>query len=252
MSATHKDSITLIAGEDLEPYRRVKYHSSAGQVVYADASDGDGWIGVTKPGADGDYVASGGEVAVELRGENKTLKVMCSAAVTANASLYPENDGKVSDDAGTVIIGTCAGTDTGAASSYIEFHPNGGSGSVTNDSNVAAVDGTSNGSVCLIYRKSGVTASAASTAVFTPGRAVVIWDILIKQLGSTATEVTMKNGATAFTDAVAVNTTAGKMYRPTTYTAAQLAVTAGATVYASLATADATGVDIMVIAQPTA
>ncbi|MCK4340284.1 MAG: hypothetical protein KAY37_01000 [Phycisphaerae bacterium] len=124
MAVTHTDSITLVAGEELEPFRRVKYHTSAGQVVYADAADENNWIGVTEPGPDGDAIASGGQVSVVLRGGHKTLKMEAGAAVTANAWLYPEDDGKVSDDAGSTVIGQAAGADTASGDgSVVECHP---------------------------------------------------------------------------------------------------------------------------------
>lgn len=124
MANEHMDSITLVAGEALEPYRRVKYGATAGQVVYADAADGKLWIGVTQPSPEGNGAASGDPVTIALRSSGRTMKVECGAAVTANAELYPENDGKVSDDAGTQKIGQAAGSGTGAGDgSIIEMHP---------------------------------------------------------------------------------------------------------------------------------
>lgn len=254
MAVTHKDSMTLVAGEAMSVYRRVKYHSSAGQVVYADAADGDGWIGVTMPGPDGGGVAMGDPVTIELRGENKTLKVECSTTVTANASLYPENDGKVSDDAGTVVIGTAAGTDTGAASTIIEMHPNGGSGSVTTDSTIAGLSGTTLGAVPIIYRK--VVTATTTAAVANPGRAIRIVDVHAVHIGNTATQVKLLNGATEIVAAasLALAGTTGVLTRATAYNAtniASLSVTASGTVYAALATADATGVEVIITAVPT-
>lgn len=248
MAVTHNDTITLVAGEALEPYRRVKYHSSAGQVVYADAADGDGWIGVTLPGPDGDATASGDPVTIELRGENKTLKVECSAAVTANASIYPENDGKISDDAGTVIIGTAAGSDVGAAGVVIEMHPNGGSGSVVGPTGIAGVS-TTDGAIPILLTT--ITTTTNNVEIPTPARALKVVDAWCYQRGSTATSLTLKNGPdTLTTAAVEVNTTTDKWYHVDVVDA-YYAVTAGGTLYASLQTADATGVEVFVLAIPT-
>ncbi len=130
MAQTHDGTITLINAETdpIPPFRRVKYHTTIGQVVFADAADGNDWIGTTLPGIDGDP-ANGENVTIALRTEGSTFKVEASAAVTKNASLYPEDDGKVSDDPGTVICGTAAGTSLASGSgSIIEFHPTGGTG----------------------------------------------------------------------------------------------------------------------------
>uniref|UniRef100_A0A6M3K7F2 Uncharacterized protein n=1 Tax=viral metagenome TaxID=1070528 RepID=A0A6M3K7F2_9ZZZZ len=172
MAVEHMDSITLVAGEELEPYRRVKYHSTAGQVVYADATDADNWIGITQPSEDGE-VASGGQVNVKLRGASRTLKVEAGAAVTANANLYPEDDGKVSDDAGTVMIGLAAGTDTaGAAGTIIEMHPHRFGTDLDNHGHTAGADGGKLTSPAIVtalvdtnaaeWIKVGATASAVN------------------------------------------------------------------------------------------
>lgn len=250
MADTHKGTITLIAGEALEPYRRVKYHSSAGQVVYADAADGDGWIGVTLPGITADNTASGSPVTIELRGECKTLKMYCAAAVTANASIYPEADGAVSDDAGTVVIGTAAGTGTGsAAGAIVEVHPNGGSGSVMNASNVAAWTTTAGDAPLIVIRKTSITASG-DTTIGRTARAIQIVAAWVIQLGTTETDVVLKNGTTAFSTAISAGTGAGVKTEITTFTAASLDLTASADLKANLATADATGVEIVVLAVP--
>lgn len=125
MANKHMDSITLVAGAALEPYRRVNYGATPGEVVYATGLNGKKWIGVTLPGPDGDAIASGGPVTVALRSSGRTMKVACSEAVAANDELYATNDGKVAA-AGTKKIGIAADTATGAADgSVIEMNPYG-------------------------------------------------------------------------------------------------------------------------------
>ncbi len=90
MSQATSSVKSFTAGEALAAYRRVKM-SAAGTVSYADADEKA--VGVTEAEA-----ASGAYVPVRLLG-GTTHKVTASAAVTANASIYAQNDGKV-DDAG--------------------------------------------------------------------------------------------------------------------------------------------------------
>lgn len=114
MASTHDGTITLNNGEAavLPPYRRVKIDTGTpAECVYADASDGDGWIGVTLPMEGGD-TAVGAPQTIRLRGPHLGLKIETSEAVDIGDSLYPENDGKVSDTAGTVVIGICLSATT--------------------------------------------------------------------------------------------------------------------------------------------
>ncbi len=118
MAVTHKGEMTFTNGEAaaMKPYRRVKLDpSSLGAVIYADAADGDGWIGVTLPMEGGD-AAVGGRQTVALRTQAATFKMEASAEVVQAVALYPENDGKVSDDAGTVVIGTAMSGGAGEGS----------------------------------------------------------------------------------------------------------------------------------------
>jgi hypothetical protein len=82
---------TLIAGEALAIYRRIKINSS-GQAVYAVA--GEVADGITQ-----EAVASGAACQVKLLNGNGTFRVTCSAAVVRGALLYGTAAGKV-DDAG--------------------------------------------------------------------------------------------------------------------------------------------------------
>jgi hypothetical protein len=143
---------TPIAGEDLEFYRRWKWHTTAGEIVYADASDGDGWFGVTLPYPGKASYTDGDPVLCLLRAENVVMPITASAAVTKNAPIYPEDDGKASDDAGTVIIGTAFGTSVAAGDgSIFQMTPNGGSGSVITGSSVADSDLDGQGGIPLLF-----------------------------------------------------------------------------------------------------
>jgi len=84
--------ITLLAGEDLEARRRVKFDGATqDSIVYADA--GEPCIGVTQAAAD-----SGDRVAVKLIANSQgTFEVEASGATSINAILYGSDDGKVAE-----------------------------------------------------------------------------------------------------------------------------------------------------------
>ena len=81
---------TFTAGEALKAYRRVKLHSTADQVVYADA--GEDFIGITQEDA-----ASGKHVTVDLTPNSGTNICIASEALSAHAVIYGDDDGKVCD-----------------------------------------------------------------------------------------------------------------------------------------------------------
>lgn len=253
MATTHDKFITLRAGEALEPYRRVKYNGSTdGYVVYADAADGDSWIGVTLPNAEGDGVALGDQVTVQLRGENCTLKVETSAAVTGNASIYPENDGKVSDDAGTVIIGTAAGESVaGGSGGVIEMHPNAGSGSVPDEEAIANADATNGQGIPFVIRKEGVTASGDTQIPGNTRKLKIIGGWTVLRNATTATTVKVKVGGTDVSLTAALATADDNVLLDVNDAVTE--VTTGATVYINLsATATAPGVDTYLVCLPIA
>ena len=253
MAETHDKYITLIADASMEPYRRVKYDGSTiATVTYADAADGDSWIGVTLPGPDGDAVAADGQVNVQLRGENNTIKVECSAAVTRNASIYPENDGKVSDDAGSVVIGTAAGTSLGAGSgAIIEMHPNAGSGSVPHEEAIANMDATTQAAIPILLKVKGVTASG-NTEIKQPPRKLLpvkAWAVLRE--ATTATNVKLVNATTDICAAVVHDTLDEN--QDFMLDDAHLDLEAAGTLYVNLATTcTAPGIDAFVLCIPIA
>lgn len=138
MSRT-KSPITVIAGEALEAYRRVKLVAgTANTVVHADAADRDNWIGVTVQ-----EVAIGLGVGIWLKDAGMTLMIEASEAIAAyNGLIYAADDGKIADTANGASIGRnlelasasgsiiecLLGSDTlglGAAGSYIDVSKDG-------------------------------------------------------------------------------------------------------------------------------
>lgn len=87
--------ITVIAGEDLNAYCRVKF-SAEDTVSYADAADYA--IGVTE-----EAVSSGDKVAVRLHNATGTLTVRAAGAFAALATIYGAADGEVDDVAAAPV-----------------------------------------------------------------------------------------------------------------------------------------------------
>lgn len=252
MAQTHEGYITLLNGEAaaMPPYRRVKIDgSNPTKVVYADASDGDSWIGTSEPMEGGD-AAVGAPVTIRLRGESRTLKCEASAAVVAGASVYPENDGKVSDDAGSVVIGTSVGAVAGSGG-VVEVLPNAGSGSAPDEEAIANADGTTQAGVCIALEKRGVTASG-DTAIPMPARKLRIRKAFaVLRNATTATTVKIKIGATdiSLTSALSTADTFSMLNVKDDVTE----VTSGGTIYLNLsATATSPGVDVFIDAIPVA
>jgi hypothetical protein len=90
--------VTGVAGEALAPYRRVKL--SAGTLIYADA--GEDAIGITTA----DYTASGAMASYWPMNAAGIIPVTGSKVLSAGATLYGANDGKVSDAANGYKLGT--------------------------------------------------------------------------------------------------------------------------------------------------
>lgn len=109
---------SYVAGEALEPYRRVKVHTD-GLLYYADADDaGDG---VTLY-----YVASGNVASIAPLGTGQTVELETTEAVGMGVSVYAAADGKIQllpTDAGTYYkIGKAVEAAT-AAADVIEIEP---------------------------------------------------------------------------------------------------------------------------------
>jgi hypothetical protein len=88
---TQKSPISLDAGEAIAAHRLVRLHASTAKtVVYADS--GERALGVVST-----LTASGASARVSLLHGGEVLKVTAAGAISANAEVYPANDGKVSD-----------------------------------------------------------------------------------------------------------------------------------------------------------
>ena len=220
MAETNRDFRTFIAGEALEPYRRVKLHSTATQVVYADAADGDSWLGITQPGIDGDAVAILGLVTVALRTSSASFKVEAGAQVNNGDAVYPENDGKVSDDAGTVTIGTCLSEGT-ASGAIVEFLPNGASGASINAEAVVNSDLDGAGGLEIVFGGAHTFATATLTQTFAvTTRKLRLIDFWVIARDTTAANIKLYDGAADMTGNVAKGTADATIVRAGTIVAA--------------------------------
>ena len=89
---------TFTAGEALAKFRRVKLNTD-GKPVYADAADGNDWVGITQH-----YAGNGDLVLIRLRNIIGTTFVTAANTVGVGDQLFPAADGKVSADAsGTTV-----------------------------------------------------------------------------------------------------------------------------------------------------
>lgn len=132
MAGTSISPLQMIAGEDLEAHRLVRFSGSTeNTVVYADS--GERAIGVTLARAD-----SGNSVAVELLTAGGTLKVIAAGTITVNSVVYTANDGKVSDSVAGEPIGRLR--KAGSAGVATELLPYGMAGGDTDKDLVELID----------------------------------------------------------------------------------------------------------------
>ena len=106
--------ITILAGEDLEPYRRVKFNGAAW--VYAQSGLSDVHQAVTI-----DRIASGGYGPAVI-GAAATIKIEASGAISAGAAVYGSANGRVTTGLSGHAIGVAATAATGAGA-VIEVIP---------------------------------------------------------------------------------------------------------------------------------
>lgn len=111
---TDQYQITLNATEELARYRRVKLSGTRG-AAYADA--GEDSIGVVRA-----LVASGDPAAVWLQNKQGTIPMVASGVISANALVYPANDGKITATVTGRAIGRALEAASGDAS-IIEVVP---------------------------------------------------------------------------------------------------------------------------------
>lgn len=251
MAETHEGFITLNNGEAdaMAPYRRVKIDGSdPTKVLYADASDGDSWIGTTEPMPGGDP-ANGEPVTIRLRGESRTVKVCVTEAVEVGDSLYPENDGKVSDTAGSVVVGTALSA-AGGSGGIVEMLPNAGSGSAPDEEAIAPADGTTGAGIPIMLTRFGLATAATTHEIKKPARKLRImraWAVL--RDGTTDSDILLKVGASSICAAKSFTATDELLDFSITDTVTEIA--AASTIYASIATAaTAPGFDVYILALP--
>jgi hypothetical protein len=251
MAQTFDKIRAFVAGEALEPYRRVKLHTTAGEVVYADASDGDGWIGVTEPAINGDAVALGDTVSVKLRTPGATFKIEASAAVVAHASVYPENDGKVSDDAGSVVIGACFTAASGAGA-IAEIQPSNGDGAIVGGNGLVNADLDGAGGLPIVYGGTiTFTAGAGLTkTIATTERKVRLIDYWLIARDTTAANIKLNDGTADVTADLAKGTSDDAIVRGTNLIAEKDEIAAAGTIKAISSAACAC--DVWVLAVPIA
>jgi len=233
MSQQNDGMKAFVAGEALEAFRRVKLSSS--EVVYADQSDSDNYIGTTQ-----EKVSDGDMVTVRLKGTGRTSKMVASEAVAEGASLYAADDGKVSDTASGNVIGKALEAST-ADGDVIEVLPDVASVEVDGAStSVEAED--ANGSIPVVFKKQGITdANTAAATIVTslPFKCKIIdWWLISRD--TTAGNVKLQNGTpTDLSANVAKGTADDTLVRGGTIVDAtdELAAGSALKVYASAAAA---------------
>ncbi|MCD6459410.1 DUF2190 family protein [bacterium] len=191
MTQYNLGSKAFIAEEALEANRRVKLGTAANQVVYADQSDSDNYIGVTEAKA-----AINTYVSVALKQPGRTFKVVADGIQSAKCVLYAADDGKVSDTASGNPIGVALEAAT-ADGEVIE--------SILEDTASAEMDGAStaieaengNGSIPIIFSKAGITDAKGGDVVFLTSAPfdcrIIKWWLISRD--TTAANITVKNGS---------------------------------------------------------
>lgn len=198
MSNQNEGIKTFTAGEDLEAWRRVKL--SSGEVVYADQSDSDDWIGVTQG-----KVSDGDMVTVRLKGTGRTFKMVASEALASGASLYAADDGKVADTASGNVIGVALEAAT-ADGDVIEVLPDVASVEVDGASTSVEAEG-SNGAIPIVFAKSGITDASTAVAIVAslPFKIKIIdWWLIARD--TTAANVKLNDGTNDISANVAKGT----------------------------------------------
>lgn len=199
MAKETKSPMTLVAGEALEAFRRVKLDAS-GNVIYSDA--GEAYLGFTKL-----KVASGEQVTVELKNEAKSFKMVAADSFAINAALYGAADGKVSDTAVGNQIGTAIEA-AGADLDVVEALADLGAGAQINGASTLIADLTAEGAVPVVFAKQGVTDATTSVDIVASAAfkfRVIFWWIIARN--TTAANIKLVNGSTDMTAVKAKGTT---------------------------------------------
>jgi hypothetical protein len=235
--------MTFTAGAALEAFRRVKLSASF-TVIYAGA--GEEFIGITL-----EKVASGDQVAVELRTSVQSYKMVAAGPVALNAVIYGAADGKIDD----AVNGTAQGIALEAATAdgdIIEcLQNNGAAGAI--GANMVVTEEANKGVLPILIRKvCNFDAVPTPIAVATTTRKLRIIDWWIKAIDNTAANITVKNAGTSISTAVlAKGVTVDAIVRAASLVEAQQEVASGAdiTVESSAASAD---IELFILAIPVA
>ncbi len=243
MATTCKSPITLIAGEVLEPFRRVKLSSTGRTVVYADQADSDGYIGVTN--AEG-ASAIGDPVAVILREGAETIKMVAADSFSANATLYAANDGKVSDSVSGNPIGTALDAAT-AAGDIVEVLPSRGTGSVPGASSIQNYEAAAGGVPFIVKATCTATEAGDVTVIASMPRKALVTRAWMIARDTNAANVKIKNAGNDMTDAKAKGVTNNGVVNFDQILAAQDEIAAGAAVAANFSAAAAADIFLLCI-----
>lgn len=166
MSRQQDSPITLIAGEALEAFRRVKISDST--AVYADSGDrGNGTVQA--------YTASGSPALIRMDIEG-TSKMTAAGTFSAGATLYSADDGKVDDAVAGKPVGKALEAAT-AAGDIVEVLPASDEADVNVDTTTSFIwispdgdDTEGNGSFSAPY----ATVTKALTAVTTARKTILL------------------------------------------------------------------------------
>ena len=193
MSQQNEGLKAFIAGEDLQPYRRVKLSSGLGNtVVYADQADGNDYLGFTQHAAD-----EGDHVTVRLKTAGKTYKAQASSVIVAGSVVYGTDDGKVgADDSGDPVgysLEAASGEDV-----IVEVIPISAGSAEINGGSVAIEPENSNGTLPILFRKTGITNATLALDIVSPmPYKVEVVDWWLINRGTTTAYVSLKNGVLA-------------------------------------------------------
>ncbi len=200
MSQENIGQKTFRAGENLPAYCRVKLQSGSGDTVVL-AQTGEEFVGVTA------IAANGGEmVNVSLRSAARTYKMTAAGAMNAGAVFYGAANGKIKAPASGLPQGIVleAATSDGE---IIECVLNNG---VTGNISGAAVNiepEAGNGSIPIIFSKSGITDATASPSIVTAPYKFRVINWWIVSRDTVAADIKLVNNVTELSAVIAKGTT---------------------------------------------
>lgn len=202
---------------------------------------GDDPIGVTQAAA----LVANSPICVLHRNAQDTIKLIANGAISGAAKCYPAANGKVSATGTGPAVAMTLEPAT-ADGDVIECRFING-GAFSGDDAANLLSGGNAGAIPPLYTLT-VPATAGTYAVATPSRKVKIIDWWIQSRDTTASNVTLQNGASAAATAIAKGTVADVTVRGTNVFAAQNTVTAGTAI--NVTTSGNAALDVFVLCQP--